>query len=472
MHSLIVLSYRIELALNMQDSHFRVWYLFLAQVVAIAAVLHWFGKFEPTDQIDTASYRDYSIGNVEASLNDKRTFVYPLVLRGFESADGSERLVPWFQYLLAALSVGVFLAALLRSGWNPWMALAGASPILTSQIVVEYTGVLTPDLLAQSLAITSVAFWLLVVHVGNQRWALLGLSIFVFLTYQTKPSYLGLLAFVPVGGWIARWWLHAHRNDAWRIAFGLAVASVMPFLLWCSMRWFVVGHFGLVSFGGYNIIGIAGQVLEPDRSKELSAEVQPLANEIVKRREALKGWQNNLDYDTVESQFNPMVWTIAVPAASELCESDSREMNRIMASLSKQVLLGNPQSYAEWLIKAAKRSVRVIVELTLRNPISLLSIAIAIIAFGAGWQCDTSDSRRGGNMEFEREFQMLTWTAIGFAVCKLGLVILVEPPIERYCAPASVFLPSLVAMFACRMVLRAQGRKSTTKIEPSHSPNS
>jgi len=444
----------------MQDSQFRVWYLFLTQVVAVAAFLHWFGKFEPTVQIDTASYRDYSIGSVVGALNDKRTFVYPLVILGFESADGSERLVPWFQYLSSAVAVGFFLAALLRCGWNSWLAFAAASPILTSQIVLEYTGVLTPDLLAQAFAIVSVSFWLLVVHAGNERWALLGLSVFVFLTYQTKPSYLFLLAFVPIGGLIARWWLHARRNDAWRVAFGLMVASIMPFLVWCSMRWFVVGHFGLVSFGGYNIIGIAGQLMDREGTNALSIEVQPLASEIVKRRESMTEWKVALDYETMESQFNPMVWTIAVPAATQICDSDSREMNRQLASLSQQVLLRNPKSYVAWILMAAKRSVRVVIELTLRNPIAMVSIPIALIAFAVGWQRNNYESQprndRDFERDFEREFQMMVWTAIGYAICKLGLVILVEPPIERYCAPASVFLPSLLAMMACRMVLRAR----------------
>lgn len=440
----------------MQDSQFRVWYLFLTQVVVVAAFLHWFGKFEPTVQMDTASYRDYSIGSVEEAFNDKRTFVYPLVLRGFESADGSERLVPLFQYLSSAVAVGVFLAALLRCGWNSWLAFAAASPILTSQIVLEYTGVLTPDLLAQAFAIISVSFWLIVVHAGSQRWTLLGLSVFVFLTYQTKPSYLFLLAFVPIGGWMARWWLHVQLKDAWKVAFGMMVATLMPFFVWCSVRWFVVGHFGLVSFGGYNIIGIAGQLMDREGVKDLSIEIQPLASEIVKRRESMTEWKVELDYETMESQFNPMVWAIAVPAAAQICDSDSRKMNRQMASLSKQVLLGNPKSYGAWLSMAAKRSVRVVIELTLRNPIAMVSIPIALIAFAVGWQRNNHVSLPRNERDCEREFQMMVWTAIGYAICKLGLVILVEPPIERYCAPASVFLPSLLAMMACRMVLRAR----------------
>ncbi len=437
----------------MQDSHFRVWCLFLSQVIAIAGLLNWFGKLEPTPQFDTSSYRDYSLESASKALNDKRTFVYPCVLRLFVVADGSERLVPWFQYLSSAFAVGLFLAALLRCDWNPWLALGAASPILASPMVLEYSGTLTPDLLAQSFSILAVSLWLIVVHTGRSLWACIGLSAFVFLAYQTKPSYLFLLAFVPMGGLIARWWLHSEKSDALRVCSLLSTASVLPFLGWCTLRWFIVGHFGLVSFGGYNIIGIAGQLLKPAWISQLNSDVKPLAEEISKRRDQQRNWSTDTSYDHMESRFNAMVWEIAVPAASELYESDSRIMNRQMANLSGQILLGHPESYATWLWMAAKRAIRASIELTLRNPIVMLSMPILLVAFAIGWRNRSANAECVAEV-YQREFQVIVWMAIGYAICKLGLVVLVEPPIDRYCAPAAVFLPSVLVMMACRMVLK------------------
>ncbi len=438
----------------MQDSQFRVWCLFLSQVIAIAALLTWIGKFEPTSQFDTSSYRDYSSESASTALNDKRTFVYPFVLRLFVAADGSERLIPWFHYLSSAFAVGVFMAALLRCDWNPWLALAAASPILTSPMVLEYTGVLTPDLLAQSMSILAVSLWLIVVHTGRSLWACIGLSVFVFLAYQTKPSYLFLLAFVPIGGLIARWWLHSENRDAWKLCLRLSVASLVPFLGWCTLRWFVVGHFGLVSFGGYNVIGIAGQLLKPDWTNQLTSDVQPFAEEILRRRDR-QHWSVDTSYDNMESNFNAMVWEIAVPAASELYESDSRVMNRQMANLSGQILAGHPGSYATWLWMAVKRAVRASIELTLRNPMVAISIPMLLVAFAVGWR-NRNSSMGCVESDWELEFQMIVWTALGYAMCKLGLVILVEPPIDRYCAPAAVFVPSILVMVSTGMVLRTK----------------
>lgn len=440
----------------MPDSQFRVWYLFLTQVIAIAGILHWFGKFEATSQFDTASYRDYSVENLTDALNDTRTFVYPCVLLLFRESDGSERLIPWFQYACSAASTGFFMAVLLRCKWNSWMALAAASPILVSPMVLDYCGVLTPDLLAQSLAVAVVSLWIVAVHAGWSPWAYFGLTVSIFLTYQTKPSYLFLLAFVPIGGWIARWWLTPAKRDAWRVALRLSLVTLCPFFAWCAMRWFVVGHFGLVSFGGYNIIGIAGQLLEKEQLSQINSDVRPLAENLLKRRAAQKYWPQSRDYESMEAHFNQTVWELAVPAASELYNADSRLMNFYMSTLSGQVFLSAPKSYLMWVFWAGKRAVRASLELTLRNPISIFAFPLMLWAFATRWRRQSLGAELTVTSEYDAEFQMMVWTALGYAICKLGLVILVEPPIDRYCAPATVFLPSVVAMIACRMLLHAR----------------
>ncbi len=393
--------------------------------------------------------------SIAAALNDKRTFVYPSVLRFFQVTDGSERLIPWFQYAFSATSAACFMAALLRSQWNSWMALAATSPLLASDMVTSYCGTLTPDLLAQSLALLTVSFWISAVHRGWHAWSYAGLAASLFLTYQTKPSYLFLLAFVPVGGWIARWWLTPNNRDAHWVALRLLAASFVPFLAWCALRWFVVGHFGLVSFGGYNIIGIAGQLLDRETVSLLDNEVRPLAEKILQSREAEKSWPSQRDYDSMESHFNKTVWEIAVPAASELYNADSRVMNLQMANLSSQIVLAHPRAYATWLVWAAKRAIRSSIEITLRNPVSMLAMPVMLVAFAVRWRRNVLALKLSEPPPDSAAFQLIVWTALGYALCKIGLVILVEPPIDRYCAPATVFCPSLLAMVACRMVRRA-----------------
>jgi hypothetical protein len=281
------------------------------------------------------------------------------------------------------------------------------------------------------------------------------MGVFLFLAFQTKPSYLFLIAFVSVGGWVARWWLKSECRDAWRVGLRCMIASVVPFIVWCVLRWTVVGHFGLVSFGGYNVIGIAGQLLEADQVQSLSEEVRPFAQQLLSKREEDRDWSKEADYDTMEKQFNKMVWQIAVPVASKLYDNDSREMNRQMTLLSSEIIKSNPKSYLRWIAMAAKRALVVSAELTVRNPVSILSIALILFAFGLRWhRRDRTALRLTDAASHAMEFQCIVWASIGYAVCKMALVILVEPPIGRYCAPAAVFLSSILSMAACEMLLR------------------
>ena len=191
---------------------------------------------------------------------------------------------------------------------------------------------------------------------------------------------------------------------------------------------------------------------------QLTAEIQPLAEKILQSRE-LKKWEPTIAYEEMETRFNPMVWDIAVPAAAELYDGDSRIMNRRMAELSGQVLMSKPTVYVNWLGKAAKRSVRSAIEITLRNPIVLVTLPMWLMAFAWKWRKKLDERECKDSCIFDREFQAIVWLALGYAICKMGLVILVEPPIDRYCAPASVFLASVLAMAACQAILRGRERR-------------
>jgi len=444
---------------SVQASLWQAWTVFLAVVIAIAVMLNGLGRFEPDPQFDTNDYIEFPFDNLMKSLNHPRTFVYPAVLKFAQLTNDSYEYVPWLQYIFSSLASGVFLATLLRCSWPPWLALSATLPILSSSMVLDYTNLLTPDLIAQAFGILVVSLWLGIVYHGGGVFRYGSLSILVFLAYQTKPSYLFLIVFVPVGGAIASWWLFSSRPHSFRTALKLAMASGIPFLGWCCFRWMWVGHFGLVSFGGYNIIGIAGQLLERDLANQLSAEVQPLASEILDRRDLQKNWSSVHSYSSFETQFNPMVWEISVPAASKLTNNDTGKMNYELSRLSKEILLHRPTGYAIWIALAAKHAVTECMEITIRNPMVVVALAMMLAAHALRWR-KICQSNKGLVPQIERyaqldlEYQTIVWLALGYASSALLLVILVEAPISRYCAPAAVFLPSILVMLAADMFRR------------------
>lgn len=425
----------------------------------IGGVMNLLGRFGPVTQLDTAGYIDFPVDRFENALNSQRTFVYPLILKAFQGMFGSFALLPLFQYAVSALASGTFMATLVRCGWQPGLALGATLPIMTSLLVLDYTHLVTPDLVAQSLAILAVSSWLSIVHKGDGllQWVLLGT--WIFLAYQTKPAYLFLLVFVPIGGAIARWWLFAEQRDSLVLGIKFAIASFVPFLSWCTFRWVLVGHFGLVAFGGYNIVGIAGQLLQREWVDKLSVDVQPLAKEILERREQRKDWSSKISYSTYESQYNPMVWEIAVPAASKLYGNDSRAMNLELSRFSREVIATKPVSYLIWLALAANNAVKQCLELTILNPMVALSLFAMLLLHSLHWKRRKSNASAISPIGSDQAYQTIVWLGIGYAMCSLALVILVETPISRYCGPAAVFIPSLPVMLAVSMFrwIRSQG---------------
>jgi len=436
----------------MKENHFRAWTGFFLLIAVIAAYLFVSGRFRPITQIDTLDYANFPSSSLVAALNNQRTFLYPSVLLASETETIPYLIVPYLQFAMAAFSAAMFLATLLRCGWSAGMALAASMPLMTNTIVLEFIAVVTPDSMAQSLAIMAVSCRLSHVWCPQRFGSLLALSLLVFLCYQTKPSYLFLIGFVPVGGVIARWWLFGSKPGLVKLSVNLFLSTSLPFLAWCCFRWAMVGHFGLVSFGGYNVVGITGQMLRREEVESLSEDLRPLATAILDSRDQRVDWSSRMTYSVYESQYNPMVWQIAVPAASKLYEGDSRRMNFELARLSREVIGLRPIRYSIWLMHASKRAITQSVEMSLMNPISVCSIFLVTLCFGAGWLTSQRNQIPLKVKRYGIEFQTMVWLGIGYAVCSMSLVILVETPLSRYCAPASVFLPSILSMYAFQML--------------------
>jgi hypothetical protein len=76
-----------------------------------------------------------------------------------------------------------------------------------------------------------------------------------------------------------------------------------------------------------------------------------------------------------------------------------------------------------------------------------------LLAFAGNWRKKKVSQANPFLPTHDREFQTIVWLALGYSIGKIGLVILVEPPIDRYCAPATVFLASIIVMTVCRLIL-------------------
>jgi hypothetical protein len=256
----------------------------------------------------------------------------------------------------------------------------------------------------------------------------------------------------------------------WARLAALIAASTAPLLAFCTLLWASVGHFGLVSFGGFNVLGIAVQLLTPEVAEELPEHLQPLAHAMFQKERELPHWKPPTGYYNQFDNYDVAIYHVAKPAARELYGEDERLANERLGELAHSVLRARPMAYVRWLLPAAKHGVTQLFEYSFLDRPSLALLPILVL-------CQTvliARRRkgllpRGDGADFFFEYQSTITIALALAAAKLMLVILVERPIYRYVAPASIFFPMWLAVAVVDRVnrLRRQSTFATTPPAPA-----
>jgi hypothetical protein len=217
-----------------------------------------------------------------------------------------------------------------------------------------------------------------------------------------------------------------------------------------------VGDFGLVSFGGYNIIGITAQLLDEELLPELSAEVRPLAADILRRREIHPHWEPPVNYWAMERAYAGVVWEVAIPAAKERYGDDAVQTNRAVTQLSREVILRRPERYLRWLAWSGREGMRSLLLLFITDKGTRLALLVLLIlqaiVITRHWRTRWLPAPLPASEQRFLEVNTLLWLALGFATPKLLLVILVETPLHRYLNGAVVFAPALMGVLAFQRV--------------------
>jgi hypothetical protein len=371
----------------------------------------------------------------------------------------------------------VFFRGLTRFGFTRWLAFGVASALLCTPTTLALVHHVATDSPAESLAIASVGMLLEALGEPRRLRAWAWLAVLVFLTYQVRPAYLFLVPLLPVLA-LPLTWLRGSRTASETRSLPVAVralaATLLPLLGFCGLRQAVVGHFGLVSFGGHNLIGIVGQFVTPQVLGDLPPAARPLGTAVLslqgegglRRGPPAAGGpaEDPFGFEAIESNYNHTVWTVYVPTARRLFGRDVAEGNRQLygpdalvvdrelSAFSFAVVRARPTQYLRWLKEALLVSVR--------RAFSCLLTGVASFVLGAGvlvlhlcYVVRRGRSVRAGvrsprPLPDDRffEWNSLLVLSLGYASAKMAEVVLVEPPIGRYVDAASVFLPSLLVV--------------------------
>jgi hypothetical protein len=369
-------------------------------------------------------------------------------------------------------AVVLFFRALRYFGASPWQAFAAGTGVLWSVFHDPSLHDVVSDSLAISMAVVTVSLLLFVSATPRRPGPWIGVTLCLALTYHIRPAYLFLIPLVPCLGLLFRA-IHArwhHEPLLWRrYAAALLATAILPFLTFCALRLAVVGHFGLVSFGGWNIVGIAVEMLDrPLIDAHVPEDLRVTALDILQARDRAHGRhgltgalrEGRLSVGELNKNYNVNVWEVAAPvflgrypeaktAEGKFC---STAINRDLTRLSLSVIRARKSAYLGFFVRNYLMGLGESLglgEIRYANltwvcfTLAAVSLhVLRILVWPRGLHAPLADDRA-------RCYTMQLMLVLGilFTVTGLPLVAMVEPAMSRYVCPLTVFLPSISVLW-------------------------
>jgi len=453
----------------------RFW--LFAQMAAVAIVAGAFGLLELETLPDTPTYTAAAEASPAEMLVGMRTIGYPLFLKATAVFSPDFRLVPWIQLAAFFAAVWFFETSVRRFGAAPWEAFALGAGLLWAGFQDVAVRTLLADFLAMVAAVLAVA-WLMRLATNARRvWPWIGFTFCLAATYHVRPAYLFLIPLAPLLGlwlcWLAKRDVDRDRPKGlvqFRFAAGLVAATIGPYLAFCFMRLVLVGHFGLVSFGGYSIVGIAVELIDNDMIRhELPESLRPLAADIARRREE-RGLKSVFRGGGVirirqwELQYNDNVWRVAVPAAVERYGNQPVVINEKLSALSHAAIRRRAADYCLFVAYSLPRAVLKYFYFSWAAQI-LVPIGLALLAVRRYRSRREHQAAALGDWGPETPSGRLLCaaggTAASFLLAKTSLLVLVICVGSRYLLPAGVFVPAALALWVYREARRLRANRCT-----------
>ncbi len=433
--------------------------LLTAQMLFVIVLGACLGCWRVQIAADTSSYVNTSQMKWREALTSTRTLGYPLLLKLVRAISPGYGAIPWIH--LGALCAGIFIldASVRRFGVPPWDACAVSSATLYATLPMRtpVAFVLT-DFLAMIVAVVAVACLLCLVADRRRAGVWISLTVAVAAAYHIRPAYMFLIPLIPCLG-VLLLHVRARETDRPRAWLGFFVAlltiCLVPWIAYCGLRLVAVGKFGLVNFAGYNLSGLAAEMLDADMvQNQLPVTYRPLAQEIMAERSRL-GMKSvfrgrYVDMALYERQFSPNIYKIAVPVAKRLYGDDPLTCDDMLARFSRSVISLRMGEYLLWVAYYIPRAVTKIVFF---QWIIWLLAPLAAVLTVARWIAQKRARSRDALPASDTvlSLKLAFWVASTYFAAYLLVICLSGTYADsRLVVPAGVFVPALILLCCVR----------------------
>jgi hypothetical protein len=265
----------------------------------------------------------------------------------------------------------------MRAGFKPWEGYLICAPVVTASVVREYANVMVPEALVTSIGAVAFGFSLVIARQGPRKSTRIVLSVAIVLACLTKPAFLFLAIACPAGIALITPALRRESVSLRELTgeFGVTLFAVtLPLVAYATLRLAIVGHLGIVSYGGVALAGLGTNpvfLTESSVERLPTSELRGLGRAILTKRHAVASRntqfpqfvfdEDSLKHRPVErawtEAFDPTIFAVALPAAREyysvsqqiVLNPDWILINRKLGALSSTTIRNRFDLYLKWV---------------------------------------------------------------------------------------------------------------------------
>jgi len=269
--------------------------------------------------------------------------------------------------------------------------------------------------------------------------------------YLLRPSFLPLIFAFPLVGLL--WRMAALQPARPTRAALLVFLLLLPFLSVASLRWTMVRDFNIVSFGGFQMSGLAALALAPEVLPRLPPDARALAEDVLAARMAAEadgriiGIPANSSgtrsfasaalgyFDVLARTHDDVLYGIVRPQQRQ--GEDWVAFNARMQRWSLAVMLATPDRYAAWIVGASSRLVGRALVTNLPFVLGVLAL-LALIPLT--WLRRVRPGPAGAGPDRISPVTALSLLAVGWLAATGPLIVLTTFPASRYIDTAGLLL--------------------------------